>query len=98
MSTIEVTMDFGGLEDQELTVEYDWYGGWKGSWDGGMQMEPNEPAGATINSVLWEGCEVAYLLEENEYLLTKCAEDHHGKRDAYEESRAEAAMEDRKGL
>lgn len=51
--SFDTYLDMGELGDQEVTVEYDYRPGWKGSWN-----EPPEYEEAEITSVKWFGLEI----------------------------------------
>lgn len=64
----------GYQEDSEARVSYRWVNGSRGSWEGGQQMEPDEPEGVEIESVeigRWHDGSRRYFYEDILDVLTE---------------------------
>ena len=49
----------------ELECHFDYSEGCRGSWEGGQQMEPDDPETCTLYAAYWQGHDVSNLLEDD---------------------------------
>lgn len=92
----DTEVDFGDQVDVPVTCVYTWYKGWKGGYEGGMKIEPDEPAEANIMFVTdGNGEDVYGDLPEDliETLEERCADHYNGLQEAGEEARADSIRE-----
>lgn len=60
MATISAWIDFGDCGEHEVTVEYDYSKGFKGTY-----WQPPEPAEITINQIIWKGLDVLDMVSDS---------------------------------
>ena len=78
----------------EVTVEYTYHRPYKGSFDNGFQLEPDEPACCEIDSVKdKDGTEVALIGDEQSEIEQACMDKVTEEYEQAMEDRVDAMME-----